>query len=152
MNLKLDLPKLFFLMAAMCFQIGCSGSGQPDYEMKSVSGTITFEGQPVENASVVFDAPSGARAFGLTDSMGQFQLETHRYGKGAPAGEYLVKVLSKEGTKVKDSSQPLEISMLYQENGVAKVVVTDESESRFTFDLKKSPDEDDVISSMSGEG
>ncbi len=152
MKLKHEFPKIWLLMSAICFQAGCSGSGQPDYELKSVSGTITFEGQPVENASVVFDAHSGARAYGLTDSMGQFQLETHRHGKGAPAGEYLVKVLSKEDTKVKEASEPLEISMLYQENGVAKVVVNNESESRFTFDLKKSPKEDDVISSMSGEG
>ena len=65
-----------------------------------VSGTVTWKGQPVEAARVVF-VPAAAgieAASGVTDAAGKFQLTTFVAGDGAQPGEYRVKV-SKYDTK-----------------------------------------------------
>jgi hypothetical protein len=81
---------------ALC---GCSTrpARPPTYP---VSGSVTFKGQPVEAARVVF-VPSTAgleAASGVTDAEGKYQLTTFVAGDGAQAGEYRVKV-SKYDTK-----------------------------------------------------
>lgn len=82
---------------------GCSrGPSRP--KTYSVSGTVTFNGQPVEGASVIFVPKSmvqggaGQNAQGPqvataeTDAQGRYQLTTFAKGDGAIPGEYLVKV------------------------------------------------------------
>lgn len=71
-----------------------------------VTGTVEFEGQPAEGATVTFHPVSGATsgekggskqtatilANGLTTSDGGFSLRTFGPNDGAPAGDYLVTV------------------------------------------------------------
>ena len=71
--------------------VGCYDSGRPP--TYPVSGTVTWQGNPVEGARVVF-VPTGSQesAAGITDAAGKYQLTTFVAGDGAEPGEYRVKV------------------------------------------------------------
>lgn len=76
---------------------GCqSGSDNPP--TFPVTGKVTYNNQPVENATVVLVAESadGRGAVGNTDAEGNFQVGTFGEGDGAVAGSYKVKVFKYE--------------------------------------------------------
>lgn len=81
---------------------GCNNSGLPKTE--KVSGQVTYKGDPVENATVIFSRGSkniaqGEIALGKTDADGKFVLTTHLSGQadveGAIVGDYEVTVSKK---------------------------------------------------------
>lgn len=58
-----------------------------------VSGTLTYQGQPLESYRVTLYPEQGDRASsGLTDAEGKFTLGTNREGDGVPPGRYRVVV------------------------------------------------------------
>jgi hypothetical protein len=64
-----------------------------------VSGTVTYNGQPLEGATVTFmpaDRTTGKTASGISDAQGNFEMETFVAGavkaKGALAGDYQVTI------------------------------------------------------------
>jgi hypothetical protein len=69
------------------------GCGNPNNEVVPASGLITYKGQPVEGADVMF-SKEGAAAFssGRTDSKGEFKLSTFGTDDGAIVGVNLVSV------------------------------------------------------------
>jgi hypothetical protein len=72
---------------------GCSSEPErpPSYP---VSGTVTWKGQPLEGARVVFvPAAEGVEsAVGVTGADGKYVATTYAAGDGVQAGEYRVKV------------------------------------------------------------
>ena len=86
-------PALIWWMALL---VGC-GPRLP--ATHPVSGRLTLDGQPLANATILFDPRSdlplkqrhAARARALAD--GSYQLSTFRAGDGAVAGTYAVAVL-----------------------------------------------------------
>lgn len=61
--------------------------------MAPASGTVTFDGKPVEGAEVVFRSEAVPRnASGKTDAQGKFVLTTYEGNDGAILGEYKVTV------------------------------------------------------------
>lgn len=66
--------------------VGCGGSNLPD--TAEVTGVVTVDGEPVENASVMF-APveAGRPAVGSTDAQGHYTLMFTSELRGAPIGE-----------------------------------------------------------------
>jgi hypothetical protein len=72
--------------ALLLFGSGCS-------RMIKVRGTLLFNGQPVEGATILFENPDGGRpAVGHTDKEGIFQLTTFKQQDGAMAGTYKVAI------------------------------------------------------------
>ncbi|MDR3183319.1 MAG: carboxypeptidase-like regulatory domain-containing protein [Planctomycetaceae bacterium] len=72
---------------------GC-GESSP-YKVVFVSGTVTFDGAPVEGINVIFsplNPDEGHTAGGITDASGKFKLTTGglKVGKGAVPGKYNV--------------------------------------------------------------
>ena len=66
-----------------------------------VTGTVLIDGEPVENASVMFTPQEGGRpASGFTDASGNFSLSTYQPGDGATAGTNLVSVTARDFTGV----------------------------------------------------
>ncbi len=71
------------LLSVLC--VGCSRQ-QADYssvDLVDVSGTITLDGEPVENAVVLLeDVNTGLQSPGLTDSSGHYRLkfDSDKYG------------------------------------------------------------------------
>lgn len=67
--------------------LGC-GSGRPT--CIPVTGTVSYRGQPVEDAGVAFIPTQGRQASGKTNEQGRFILTTFSSGDGALLGEYVV--------------------------------------------------------------
>lgn len=82
--------------ATIC--IGCGGN--PGLEgLVDVSGSVTYQGNPVEGATVSFNPTSGARAAsGRTDANGRFDLTSLNPGDGAIPGNYKVSISKVEDT------------------------------------------------------
>jgi hypothetical protein len=83
-----------FLLAlfGLCVCLGC-GSETGLEGLVEVSGLITYDGKPVEAATVAFvPEGEGRAASGMTDADGKFQLTTLKPGDGARPGRYKVTV------------------------------------------------------------
>lgn len=82
------------LVASCVFLSGCSNSGRP--AIAPVRGTVTYNGQPVAGATVVFLCPGAPRpAVGKTDERGEYQLTTYEPNDGAMIGNHVVTVKKK---------------------------------------------------------
>lgn len=82
---------------------GCSGGGGGggDPNGKVVTGTVTYNGSPVEGANVTFMS-ANASAFGLTDAAGKYQLTTAT-GEKVSLGDYQVSIVKKESAAGADA-------------------------------------------------
>lgn len=83
------LQKLAGVFVVLAATIGCWG----DMKVAPVSGILTLDGEPVEQASVVFEPqPGGRPSFGVTDAEGKYSLAYSRTLNGAEVGDCLVKI------------------------------------------------------------
>ena len=86
---------------------GCGGGAGIEGTI-AASGTVTYQGQPVEGAAVVF-APEGQgrAASGLTDASGRFELTTLTPGDGVLPGKFGVTISKTEvsGSMTEEESQ-----------------------------------------------
>jgi hypothetical protein len=79
------------VLAACMVVTGCSDSGdRPD--IGEVTGVVTFDGQPLPNASISFAQPGFRSSVGNTDSKGRYELIYIRDIKGAAVGTHVVKI------------------------------------------------------------
>ncbi len=77
--------------------LGCGQAGDDRPKTYPVTGVVTYNGDPVEGATVALQSTAGGQgAFGVTDAGGRYTLTTYTSGDGAAPGQYKVKV-----TKVK---------------------------------------------------
>jgi hypothetical protein len=76
--------------------LGCGNSdlGGPTQEaVVPVSGTVTYQGQPLESFQVIFRPADGRKpGVGTTDANGNFTLGTNDVGDGCPPGPCKVAV------------------------------------------------------------
>lgn len=89
-------------LAIACGAGGCSGRRYDKWRdglppAHPAGGTVTYQGRPLGQATVVFlaDVPGKDRslaAVALTDAAGRFRLRTYRDGDGAIAGTHRVTV------------------------------------------------------------
>ena len=84
---------VFTLIAAVV--TGCGSTGTVP-----AGGTITYKGQPVANANVIFTPDGGGPiATGQTDAQGKFSLGVEKPGEGAVPGEYRVSLTPNEAPR-----------------------------------------------------
>ena len=67
--------------------VGCAQSNTI-----KVTGTVTLDGKPVDQAEVTFQPAEGRIATGVTDSQGRFELSTNSPGDGAVPGDHKVTI------------------------------------------------------------
>ncbi|WP_417847718.1 hypothetical protein [Thalassoglobus sp.] len=86
---------------------GCgSKSKSNQVEVFPVSGQLTWKGEPVAGADLVFfNADSEKSAFGRTDDQGRYQLTTFSANDGAVAGQQVITV-----TKTKATAEPVAVA------------------------------------------
>lgn len=96
------MQKYFSILLLVAFSAVLSGCGS-DGKMKTdrVSGTITYKGAPLVEASVTFIPKvegQGHTAYGMTDNRGVYQLQTMlgRADAGTTPGEYDVRITKLE--------------------------------------------------------
>ncbi|MEX0794028.1 MAG: carboxypeptidase-like regulatory domain-containing protein [Pirellulaceae bacterium] len=86
------MPVFLLLIAMVVGAAGCTRAPSDLPELAPVSGTVTLDGAPVTNASVIFESANGTVTFGNTDASGKYEL-TYRDGyQGAEVGENTVKI------------------------------------------------------------
>jgi hypothetical protein len=111
---------------------GCGGRNDPNRpELLEVSGTVTWNGKPLEGAVVVFEPQQGALSTGGTDAAGRFTLRYSRNLKGAVVGQHTVRISKFEG-----EAGPETIPGKYNENSALTCEVTPVGNNDFTFDLE----------------
>lgn len=82
--------------------LGCGGSDFPD--PIPVSGTVSYQGKPVEGAKVTFLSRSGGRsASGTTDATGTYALTTFNTDDGAIPDEYTVTIAKFDAAETGES-------------------------------------------------
>ena len=69
---------------------GCSGSNRPS--LAPVSGVVTWRGDPVAGAEVMFMPTGGRPATGTTDADGRYRLSTFAKDDGALVGRHKVTI------------------------------------------------------------
>lgn len=87
---------ILYVASLLTPAMGCSQQVGPVGEVVDVvnaSGTVTYQGAPLEGFTVTFMPASGERpATGITDAAGHFKLGTNDAGDGAVAGSNKVAV------------------------------------------------------------
>jgi hypothetical protein len=79
----------------VCLVLGLSGCNRENLPgLGRVSGTVTMDGKPVPNATIVFEsvAEKSGASVGLTDASGKYELYYSRGNKGATQGEHVVRI------------------------------------------------------------
>ena len=72
-------PVLLGLVVSVCVGVGCGSDGPP---VGSVSGKVTYEGQPLTDGTVTFvDEKIGSGASAELDASGSYQLPSVRIGE-----------------------------------------------------------------------
>lgn len=94
-------------LLALPLTVGCGG----DLDVADVSGIVTLDGKPLDNAIVTFSPEDGGPSgIGRTDDKGFYEL--YRRGQpGAPIGKHKVMVTSvQENTGSAPSTPPAELT------------------------------------------
>ncbi|WP_437206289.1 carboxypeptidase regulatory-like domain-containing protein [Planctomicrobium sp. SH664] len=78
--------------ALLLLMAGCS---QQEFQLGDVGGTVTYDGQPLVGASVVFqpEGEIGTISTDVTNSEGQYHLSFNRHEKGAIVGNHSVSII-----------------------------------------------------------
>ena len=135
------------MIALMCVTllVGCGG----DPNLGSVTGTITLNGKPLENAFVTFSPTSaqgvGSTTYGKTASDGTYHMIVSDNKDGAYIGENLVRV--KTGDFKADGSGVIKEVVPAVYNSKSKVVVEVKSGSN-TFDFQLESTDSSKINRM----
>ncbi|HBN77861.1 MAG TPA: hypothetical protein DD473_19035 [Planctomycetaceae bacterium] len=87
------------------FLLGCGGASKLD--TVPVTGMVTYNGEPIADASVTFYPEKGRAASGMTDQDGIYTLTTYESGDGAVAGKHKVSI-SKQEAPPGNSTEELE--------------------------------------------
>ena len=150
--------KHFIIFCMLCFCILCiaaAGCNTNTHGVTMVTGIVTFNGLPLEGATVTFHPSDGnLAAAGLTSGDGTFTLNSgsSKGGTGAQPGTYLVSVTKTkaEGGEtvigpggLTTSTPPRFVSLVPIQYANAKTsgfqaVVEQGKKNHFTFDLKAS--------------
>ncbi|WP_145346853.1 transthyretin-like family protein [Rosistilla ulvae] len=88
--------------------VGCSGSNLP--ELGSVTGVVTYEGQPVPSAIVTFQPQEGRPSVAMTDDEGKYELLFVKDTPGALLGDHKVTISNEsamEGDQSPNDAMPL---------------------------------------------
>jgi len=113
---------------------GCGGS-----DIKKVSGTLTYKGQPVPDAYVTFTPDNGRPSWGETDGQGRFTLHYDKTQDGAIAGKHKVSVRPKPTASTEPGMAPklsADTAAFYDKYGARSTVevTIDKNDSNLKLD------------------
>ena len=134
---------------------GCGGSTMP--KIYPATGTVTWKGEPLADATVSFVPSAGAPSDGKTDAQGKFTIMTNGMpGARAGACKVTVSKFAGAGASMPAAPKPEDMMKMYEQkkkggvekgevpakygradtSGLAAEVTTDGAKNVFTFDLK----------------
>lgn len=113
----------------LCLVGGC---GRGEMKVAPVGGTVTLDGTPLDQASVLFLPEKGRPSFGVTDDQGRYTLIYSKDERGAEVGPCAVKVTTRMAPAGSDDDNaklaPEKVPKRYAKEPV-KVTVRPESNS-----------------------
>ena len=134
---------------------GCGGSTMP--KIYPATGTVTWKGEPLADATVSFVPSVGAPSDGKTDAQGKFAIMTNGMpGARAGACKVTVSKFAGAGASMPAAPKPEDMMKMYEKkkkgevekgeipakfgrpdtSGLSAEVTTDGAKNVFTFDLK----------------
>ncbi|MCY3014955.1 MAG: hypothetical protein NT171_09725 [Planctomycetota bacterium] len=134
---------------------GCGGPAQP--KLYPATGTVTWKGEPLADATVSFVPSVGAPSDGKTDAQGKFAIMTNGMpGARAGACKVTVSKFAGAGASMPAAAKPEDMMKMYEKkkkgevekgeipakygrpdtSGLAAEVTADGAKNMFTFDLK----------------
>jgi hypothetical protein len=142
---KLSLPPYSFAIALSVLALGGCEKREP---YSSVHGKVTFQGQPVPNAVVMFEALQGAiHVAADADESGAFEVRRSKDVPGLPLGDYRISVTPPPfypGIGVPQSNaQPPprnDIPMSYRDPTSSGLTLTVPDDSPIEFNIDLRPD------------
>lgn len=136
-----------FCPAVVLAATGLAGCGDKGPELVEAGGTVKYNGEPVQGATVIFVADAGGQPVSsLTDEQGRFSLKT-RGKAGAVVGSYKVAI---SAIRLKG---PVSVNMTTEQilaneeeiiprkyahhrtSGLTATVSSDASQNQFSFEL-----------------
>jgi len=124
--------------ALLAVVITCSGCGQANENLASVTGTITLDGHPLADAQVVFSPVSGGTtSYGRTDEDGQYEMVFSDYESGAWLGVNKVQVSTGDVDGEGGPGKPERVPVTYNRNtALSEEVIAGENVFDFKLDSK----------------
>lgn len=99
------VPWVSATMLTVTMIAGCGGGKVQTLPAAKVTGTVTYKGQPVEGAMVMFVSDEvPITPTGTTDAQGKFTLTTNEPGDGAPPAMYNVLVTKYPNIETPDTT------------------------------------------------
>lgn len=138
---------LFFLVGIVGLG-GCQVTSEPDYSelgLVEISGQLLLEGEPLSNAEIRLEDPTGSYSFGRTNEQGKYKMMFDSYKSGVMPGEKRVVIVSFNGDEgslgSEDEPTPTaasnsKIPNAYGTKSKIKVNV-EKSNSKLVFDLRR---------------
>ena len=87
--------------------LACLGCGPGGPAIESVEGTVTLDGKPLPNASVVFVPENGRPAGATTDSQGHYVLTFTEGRQGAMLGKHKVRISTASDPSETPDGEPI---------------------------------------------
>lgn len=118
---------LLFMSTTLPIFVGCSGDKLP--ETYPVTGVVTYQGKPLEGASLSLVAkdPKGRSAGATTDSEGKFSVSTYfsptAHPEGAISGKYVITVSKKPVEELPEEMDAQEQMAEFMKRGAPKDLV-----------------------------
>lgn len=151
------MPKFVGLVTAALLIVSMAGCGDGGPSVYPVTGTVTYNGAPVENAQVTFIPEAGAPGIGQTDAAGKYTISTRgKNGAVLGANKVTVTKISTAASTMPANPTPEDMMKAAQEanapttkseqmlpnkygtafsSGLTAEVTTDESANVFDFEL-----------------
>ena len=130
---------LLLTLSVLLTLTGCF-SQRPDLDFGEVQGTVTYEGQPLPNATVKFQPQEGRPSYGKTDDSGHYSLLFMGEDWGAIVGDHEVAITTEdriENRETGESSWQKEILPRKYHAQTELTATVEPGENEINFDLTK---------------
>ncbi len=124
----------FVSLFALCFLVALAGCTK-DTSPAKVTGKVTFNGQPLVKAMVLFNPMDGSRSStGVTDANGEYTLRFSPSNEGAVIGEHRVQIVTAGGESPAGTPDIEKLPTKYNKETELKAVLKN-GKQEVNFDL-----------------